>query len=246
METEESREELKVEEAEEEKLEASPTREVSTYKIGEHEVEEVEGEGVYTTLRCARCGLAVPLNEVEKLVSKPCGMPEAPSRIESREASREVCEFCGREAIGRYYTGGASPNQMISIPMCSDCLSKHEQLYMKNRPAMVYGRRLVRGRYPAIEEEKTAWVNEISTWFVSKNGSWNCPRCREEFKRLGDAVKHFIETHPELTSTKEKIYVHGIGEVYKTWQGLFCNICGLMLPSEDALREHYRIHHGGV
>ncbi|MEM0452853.1 MAG: hypothetical protein QW382_07070 [Nitrososphaerota archaeon] len=244
METEESREELKVEEAEEEKLEASSTREVSIYKIGEHEVEEVEGEGVYTTLRCVKCGLTLPLNEVDKLASNPC-MRE-PIDAGSREASREVCEFCGREAIGRYYTGGASPNQMISIPMCSDCLSKHEQLYMKNRPAMVYGRRLVRGRYPAIEEEKTAWVNEISTWFISRNGSWTCPRCREEFKRLGDAVKHFIETHPELTSTKEKIYVHGIGEVYKTWQGLFCNICGLMLPSKDALREHYRIHHGGV
>ncbi|MEM2383590.1 MAG: hypothetical protein QW521_05465, partial [Desulfurococcaceae archaeon] len=96
-------------------------------------------------------------------MSKPCGMPEAPSRVESREAYREFCEFCGREAVGRYYTGGASPNQMISIPMCSDCLSRHEQFYMKNRPAMVYGKKLVRGRYPAMDEEKTVWVNEIST-----------------------------------------------------------------------------------
>ncbi|MEM3742517.1 MAG: hypothetical protein QXU28_05515, partial [Nitrososphaerota archaeon] len=202
--------------------------------IGEHEVVEVYREGeTITYLRCIRCGLEAPLTGVDKLMKVKCG-------TNTQEILK--CEFCGKEALNKYYTGGASPNQMISIPMCSDCLSRHEQFYMKNRPAMVYGKKLVRGRYPAMDEEKTAWVNEISTWFISRNGSWPCPRCGEEFKRLGEVVKHFIEKHPELTSSRDRVYVHGIGEVYRTWQGLFCNTCGLMLPSEDALREHYRIN----
>lgn len=60
--------------------------------------------------------------------------------------------------------------------------------------------------------------------------------------RLGEAVKHYIEKHPEKTSTEDRVYMVNIGEVFKTWQGLSCPACGLLLPSEEALREHYGIH----
>lgn len=182
-----------------------------------------------------RCGLEARITEIGELASKPC-----------KPASVEACEFCGGEAIGRYYTGGASPNQMILAPMCSECLRKHEEFYLKNRPTMIHGKKLVKGGYPAIGEEEAAWVNEIATFFIGERGSWPCPRCSKPFTRLGEVVKHFVDSHPELTSSKERAYVSGVGEVFKTWQGFFCPVCGLLTSGEDALREHYRIRHGGV
>lgn len=219
-----------------------------TFSIGSHEVEEVVKEGEEVSyLRCIKCGVEVQLLEADKLISIECGtVEEDEEKVEAEKTEKTeeagACEYCGGRAIGRYYVSGASPTEMMQVPVCEQCLRRIEEFFMKNRPTIVYGKKIVRLKYPADEDVKVAWVNEISTFFTGRNGSWPCPKCGKMFNRLAETVKHFIESHPELTSTKDRIYTK-VGEAFKTWQGLFCRVCGLMLPDEDALVEHHRIHH---
>jgi len=251
---------LEEEEAEEaEEAEAKPAEPVKvveekprTYRIGDHVVQEVVVEGQPVTwIKCLLCGAEVPLTEVAKLKERPCKVPtkeaeDGEVREEKRVEPVGVCEYCGGEAAGRYPVAG------MEIALCSKCLDKYEEFYLKARPSL--SRRdpatnkvvTVRGRHPLELMEKPpriAWVNELSTWFIEEGGKWPCPACGEKFDRLADAIRHFAEKHPEKGGFSRE-FVNGYGDVPKTWQGFYCLRCGLLCRSEEELREHYKTHGG--
>ena len=72
---------------------------------------------------------------------------------------------------------------------------------------------------------------------------WPYHACGKRFDRLADVIRHFADRHPKKPGW-ERVYVRDIGEVPKTWQGLYCLQCGLLCRSEEELREHYKTHGG--
>ena len=214
-----------------------------TFKVGGHEVVEElrEGEDV-SYLRCLRCGLTVRLDEVSKLVDTPC-MEEQRQEAgaEQRRAETNICEYCGAPSIGSYpieYVSG-SP---VYLSLCADCARKIEELYASARPNIAdrTGKRLIRCRHPFEGVRKVAWNSYTKTWFMAdEDGRWPCPACGAVYDRLLDAVKHFVERHPDLASRSGREYVAGVGDVWRTWQGYYCPACGLLLADAKALREHY-------
>jgi uncharacterized C2H2 Zn-finger protein len=214
-----------------------------TFKVGVHEVVEElrEGEDV-SYLRCLRCGLTVRLDEVSKLAEAGCAGEQAPDAGQGPErAEARTCEYCGREAVGRYpieYVGG-SP---IYLALCGDCARKIEELYANARPNIAdrTGKRLIRCRHPFEGVRKVAWNSYMKTWFtLNEEGKWQCPACGITRGKLLDVIKHFVERHPELASRSGREYVAGVGDVWRTWQGYYCPACGLLLADAKALREHY-------
>jgi uncharacterized C2H2 Zn-finger protein len=216
-----------------------------TFKIGGHEVVEElrEGEDV-SYLRCLKCGLTVRLDEVSKLAEAGCAGEQAPDAGQGPErAEARTCEYCGREAVGRYpieYVGG-SP---LYLPLCSDCAKKIEEMYVVTRPNIAdrSKKRLIRCRHPLEGARRVAWHSYTKTWFVDKEGRWPCPACGAVYDRLLDAVKHFVEEHPDLTARSGREYVASVGEVWKTWQGYYCPACGLLCDDSKTLQEHYKLH----
>jgi len=219
-----------------------------TMRIGGHEVVEElrEGEDL-SYLRCVRCGLVARLDEVAKLTEAACStQAEAAGaeagRDEKMTDERMACEYCGGPAIGAYpieYVGG-SP---IYIPLCADCAGKIERMFVVARPNIAdrSGKRLIRCRHPMEGVKAVAWF--ARTWFV-KDGRWPCPACEAAFEGLLDAIRHFVERHPDLASRSGREYVAGVGHVWRTWQGYYCPTCGLLCDSARALREHYGSHGG--
>ena len=224
-----------------------------TYRIGDHVVQEVVVEGQPVTwIKCLLCGAEVPLTEVSKLKEMPCKVPGKEGEVEEVKKEEEkvkhagVCEYCGGEAVGRYPVAG------MEVSLCEKCLDKYEEFYLRARPSL--SRRdpatnkvvTVRGRHPlelAERPPRIAWVNELSTWFVEEGGKWPCPACGKRFDRLADAIRHFAEKHPEKPGFGRE-FVNGLGDVPKTWQGLYCLRCGLLCGSEEELRKHYMAHGG--
>jgi len=246
--------ELELEEEESgvrEDVERQETVQVQTMKVGGHEVVEevVEGEDV-SYLKCVKCGLTVRLDEAGKLSEARCVTSEAVIERTPEPALKpevKTCGYCGKTAVGSYpveYVG----NNPIDIPLCKDCMKKLEETYMNARPNIMGLSRKsrVRCRHPLENSRTIAWQHYTATWYVaSEDGRWPCPACGKVFERLLDAVKHFSEKHPELSSRSGREYVGGIGEVSKTWQGYYCPFCGLLCDDEKTLRGHYKTH-GGV
>ena len=238
-------EELKLENSlEEEAIEGETTRavQVRTMKIGGHEVVEevVEGEEV-SYLKCVRCGMAVRLTDVSKLSETRC--------VASAETVSEpkTCGYCGGAAIGLYPVEYVDSSPM-DMPVCSQCASKIEETYLKVRPntAGLTGKTRVRCRHPLEASRKVAWHHYTATWYVEdENSRWPCPACGAVFDRILEAVKHFSEKHPELPSKAGREYLASVGEVFRTWQGYYCPVCGLLNETEDSLKKHYRTHGGG-
>jgi uncharacterized C2H2 Zn-finger protein len=245
--------ELKLEEEEKEVEEverpvtAAETR-VRAFSIGEHEVAEEmrEGEDV-SYLRCLRCGLVVRLDEVSKLSEAKCigGAQVAEQAREKAEMSR--CGYCGKTAVGSYPAEYVD-NNPIEVPLCSECLRKIEEAYLKMRPNIMglSKKSRVRCRHPLENSRTVAWHHYTATWYMmDENGRWPCPACGMVFDRLLKTVKHFTEKHPDLPSKAGREYVRGLGEVSRTWQGYYCPVCGLLCDSEATLKDHYKSHGGG-
>jgi hypothetical protein len=220
-----------------------------TFKVGAHEVVEElrEGEDV-SYLRCLRCGLTVRLDEVARLTETGCaGEPtlEKAGAEPSQLAEARTCEYCGKPSVSAYpieYVGG-SP---LYLPLCADCARKIEEMYIVARPNIAdrTGKKLIRCRHPMEGGvRKVAWNSHAKTWFVAdEDGRWPCPACGAAYDRLLDAVKHFVEKHPDLAARSGREYVSGVGDVWRTWQGYYCP-CGLLCDSVKTLREHYESHH---
>jgi len=218
------------------------------YRIGDHAVQEavVEGQPV-TWVRCVVCGAEAPLTELARLKGAPCrpSMKGGEVREVEEERAADRCEYCGGEAVGRYPAAG------IEVALCGRCLGKYEEFYLKARPSLTVKRGskagAIRGRHPMELGEpprpRVAWSSELMTWFIEGDDGWPCPACAEKFNRLADVIKHFAERHPERLGW-ERVYVRGVGDAPRTWQGIFCPSCGLFLESEEGLREHYRSHGG--
>ena len=220
-----------------------------TFRIGGHEVEEqlIEGEEL-SYLKCVKCGFSVRLDEVAKLSEVECVSRKVIEDTSTGKAEPTTCSYCGRSPIiGVYPTEYYIDNNPIEMPLCHDCAKRIEDFYLRARPNIMGASRKARivCRHPLEGLRAIAWNNYLSTWFVrGESGRWPCPRCGALFSRLLDVTKHFIEKHPELP-VRDREYVVGVGEVFKTWQGYYCPICGLLCESEEGLREHYKSHGGG-
>jgi len=247
-------EELKIEEEVEEGGEDTEKRAVEhvqvekTFKIGNHEVEEqlIEGEEL-SYLKCVKCGFSIRLDEAAKLSEVECVSREVIEGAPTSKAEPRTCGYCGREAVGIYPVEYVD-NTPVEIPLCEQCIGKVEEFYLKARPNIMGASRKARivCRHPLEGLRAVAWNNHLSTWFVrDESGKWPCPRCGALFSRLLDVTKHFIEKHPELPTIRDREYVVGVGEAFRTWQGLYCPLCGLLCESEEDLKNHYRGHGGG-
>lgn len=230
---------------------STKTREITSgeklFKIGEHEVVETVKEGeLFAYLKCIKCGLEAKVVEVEKLTSTQC-------RTEEEKSEKKGCEWCGGEAVGKYPVDSIE-DSLIEISLCSRCLSKAEDFFLKARPIVssIFKDKLgrdkgVKAKHPLEElDEDVAWVSFTNTWFTKDGEQWICPTCGYSSNKLLETVKHFVDKHPETIARRETVNVDDIGRITKTWQGFYCPACGLLLPNEDALREHYKIRHGGV
>lgn len=263
MELEEALEEVPKPEAEELKLENSleegaiegeTTRavQVRTMKIGDHEVvEEVATGEDLSYLKCVRCGLTVRLDEVGELLEARCGggvLKPAAEQVEKEIVQKAgTCGYCGGEAIGLYPVEYVDSSPM-EMPVCGQCAGRIEEAYLKARPNVMGLSRKVRVRcsHPLEASRRVAWHHYTATWYVEgEDGRWPCPACGAVFDRILEAVKHFVEKHPELPSKAGREYAADLGEVFRTWQGYYCPVCGLLCESEAALKEHYRTHGGG-
>jgi len=223
-------------------------------KIGDHEVvEEVATGEDLSYLKCVRCGLTVKLDEVGKLLEARCGggvLKPAAEQVKADMGQKTgvgTCGYCGGEAIGLYPVEYVDSSP-IEMPVCGQCAGKVEEAYLKARPnVMGLSRKVrVRCRHPLEASRRVAWHHYTATWYVEgEDGMWPCPACGAVFDRILEAVKHFVEKHPELPSKAGREYVAGVGEVFRTWQGYYCPVCGLICESEAALKEHYKTHGGG-
>jgi rubrerythrin len=194
----------------------------------------------------------VRLDEVSKLMDTPCAEGRRQDEVEQKREGAEkvearVCEYCGKPAdAGMYpieYVGG-SP---LYLALCSDCAKKIEEMYVVARPNIVdrTGKRLLRCKHPLEGVRRVAWNSYTKTWFVAdKEGRWPCPACGVVHDRLLDAIKHFVEKHPDLPRSGRE-YVAEVGEVWKTWQGHYCPICGLLCDLKTLREHHYESHHRG-
>jgi uncharacterized C2H2 Zn-finger protein len=246
--------ELKIEEeaeeteAAKEAIEKAEAVKIETFRIGDHEVvEELKDGEEVSYITCVRCGLTVRLDEVGRLSETKC-MGGATEQTEKAREKAEMsrCGYCGKTAVGSYPAEYVD-NNPVEVPLCDECLRKIEEAYLKMRPNIMGLSRKsrVRCRHPLENSRTVAWHHYTATWYVmDENGRWPCPACGTVFDRLLEAVKHFIEKHPELP-IRDREYVVGVGEVFKTWQGLYCPLCGLLCELEKDLREHYKNHGGG-
>jgi len=220
---------------------------VRAFSIGEHEVAEElrEGEDV-SYLRCLKCGLIVRLDEVGKLSETKCiraAEQEAEQTREKAEISR--CGYCGRSPVVGIYPTEYVEGSPIEVPLCEECARKVEEFYLKARPNVsgLTRKARVRCKHPLEDSRAVAWHHFTSTWYVrGEDGTWPCPSCHANFDRLLDVIKHFIERHQELLMVAGREYIKGLGEVSRTWQGLYCPLCGLLCKSEEDLKNHYRSH----
>jgi rubrerythrin len=248
--------ELKLEEVEEavEKagraIAAAEAVQPKTFRIAGHEVVEElrEGEDV-SCLRCVKCGLVVRLDEVSKLTDTPCAEGRRQDEVEQKREEAEkvearACEYCGKPSMGAYPIEYVSGSQ-VYLSLCSDCAKKVEEMYAVARPNIAdrSGKRLIRCRHPMEGVRRLAWYHYAATWFMAdEDGRWPCPACGAVYDRLLDAAKHFVEKHPDLASRSGREHVTGVGDVWRTWQGYYCPVCGLLCDSVKTLREHYESH----
>ena len=245
--------ELKIEEeaeeieaAKEEAVERVEAVKIKTFRIGNHEVVEElrEGEEV-SYITCVRCGLTVRLDEVGKLSETKCieGATEQTEKArEKAEISR--CGYCGRSPVVGIYPTEYVEGSPIEVPLCEECARKVEEFYLKARPNVsgLTRKARVRCKHPLEDSRAVAWHHFTSTWYVRGEDGWPCPSCHVNFNRLLDVIKHFIERHQELLMVAGREYIKGLGEVSRTWQGLYCPLCGLLCKSEEDLKNHYRSH----
>ena len=222
---------------------------IKTFKIGDHEtIEELrEGEDV-SYLRCLKCGLTVRLDEVSKLSEVKCigELTVKPTEAEKGRSEVRTCGYCGREAVGVYPVEYVD-NTPVEIPLCEECIGRVEEFYLKARPNIMglSKKSRIRCRHPLEGQRMVAWHHATSTWYVKGEDEWPCPLCRASFDRLLDVVKHFVERHHEPLTKTGREYIHGVGDVSKTWQGYYCPICGLLCFSQEVLKDHYKSHGGG-
>lgn len=234
---------------EEEEAQPVEARTISplTFKVGEHVVEEVliEGEDV-SHLRCMRCGLTVPLTEAAKFRESPCKQDS-----KRNEERRGVCELCGREdRVAGYPVWDSTSREFKDKLLCLQCQRRYEDFYITTRPSVSANRkRSVKARHP-LEGERdvdVAWFGELATFFAKRGGLWECPACDARFSRFGDASRHFLQRHLEKASRGfETAWDPSVGDYVTTWQGSFCPVCGLLLPSVEELRKHHSAEHGEV
>jgi hypothetical protein len=238
-----------VETIREEAVEKVEAVRIKTFKIGDHEtIEELrEGEDV-SYLRCLKCGLTVRLDEVSKLSEARCTreLTVKPTEAEKGESEVRTCGYCGREAVGVYPVEYVD-NTPVEIPLCEECIGRVEEFYLKARPNIMglSKKSRIRCRHPLEGQRMVAWHHATSTWYVKGEDEWPCPLCRASFDRLLDVVKHFVERHHEPLTKTGREYIHGVGDVSKTWQGYYCPICGLLCFSQEVLKDHYKSHGGG-
>jgi rubrerythrin len=224
---------------------------IKTFKIGDHEtLEELkEGEDV-SYLRCLRCGLVVRLDEVSRLSEAKCigGATEQVTEQARKKTEISRCGYCGRSLVVGIYPTEYVEGSPIEVPLCEECAKKVEEFYLKARPNVsgLTRKARVRCKHPLEGQKMVAWHHATSTWYVrGEDGTWPCPLCHASFDRLLDVVKHFMERHHEPLTKTGREYVHGVGDVSKTWQGYYCPICGLLCFSQEVLKDHYRSHGGG-
>jgi len=234
---------LEEEESEENEVKLEATIEApeeggrKTFPLGEHEVvEEVTDEPV-SALRCIKCGASVKLTEALRLKQMECKGKPIEKVEETKSEVEGFCSRCGtRTQVLPSYVG----------PLCRNCADLLERYSLTSRPVVVR-RGWLGGRHPADVDKSTptqvkvAWVGELKTFFVNKDGSWLCPYCGAGFGTLAEATAHTAERHPMMLKW-EWTLVRGVGEVVATGQGYFCPVCGLLCPSEEELRRHYQSH----
>jgi hypothetical protein len=239
-----------LEEVERPAMVATEAAKPRTMRIGGHEVVEElrEGEDV-SYLRCLKCGLTVRLDEVASLTDTPC--TEERGQEAGAEQKREgaekvearVCEYCGKPADAGMYPIEYVSGSPVYLSLCADCARKIEEMYVIARPNITdRSKRLIRCRHPMEGVRRLAWYHYAATWFMAdEDGRWPCPACGVVHDRLLDAIKHFVEKHPDLPRSGRE-YVAEVGEVWRTWQGYYCP-CGLLCNSLKELKEHYESHH---